>query len=316
MTQQAKTVLERFAVRKSKQQKAQFREWLCGELRQAGYTVSVESKRGLVTSHNVVVGDPAGADVIFTAHYDTCAVLPMPNFITPCNLLAYLLYQVLLSVLLFLVPLVGVIALLAWLDAGPVAAMLLGYGVLLLCVWWMLDGPANRHNVNDNTSGVVTLLEIALTLTPEQRKRTAFLFFDNEEKGLFGSAAFSRMHGKELRANLLVNFDCVSDGDHILFFPKKRVKQNGGTERLERAYPSSADKQVKVVRGFGFYPSDQKHFPVGVGVAAMHRKPLVGYCLGRIHTRRDTVLDERNIELLRQGSIRLIEEENNGNEPL
>ena len=84
-------------------------------------------------------------------------------------------------------------------------------------------------------------------------------------------------------------------------------KQNGGTERLERAYPSSADKQVKVVRGFGFYPSDQKHFPVGVGVAAMHRKPLVGYCLGRIHTRRDTVLDEVNIDLLRAGAVRLLQ---------
>ena len=316
MTQQAKTVLERFPVRKSKQQKAQFREWLCGELRQAGYTVSVESRRGLATSHNVVVGDPAEADVIFTAHYDTCAVLPLPNFITPCNLLAYLLYQALLTVLVFLLPFAGVILLLAWFEAGPVTAVLAGYGVLLLCMWWMLDGPANRNNVNDNTSGVITLLEIALSLTAEQRERTAFLFFDNEEKGVLGSAAFSRMHGKELRANVLVNFDCVSDGDHILLFPQKRVKKNGGAERLERAYLSSADKQVKVVRGFGFYPSDQKHFPVGVGVAALHRKPPVGYCLGRIHTRRDTVLDERNIELLRQGSIRLIEEENGGKKPL
>ena len=76
---------------------------------------------------------------------------------------------------------------------------------------------------------------------------------------------------------------------------------------MEQAYQSTRDKQVRVIKSFGFYPSDQKHFPVGVGVAALHRRPLLGYCLGRIHTRRDTVMDERNIELLRQGSLRLLD---------
>ena len=161
---------------------------------------------------------------------------------------------------------------------------------------------------------MVTLLEIALSLKPEQREKAAFVFFDNEEKGLFGSSAFYRKHRKNMKAELLVNFDCVSDGDHILFFPCAKVRKSGGVQRLERAYASTADKQVRVIKGFGFYPSDQKHFPMGVGVAALHRKPLLGYCLGRIHTWRDTAMDERNIELLRQGSMWLLNEGNKENE--
>lgn len=309
MTEQARTVLKQFPVRKSKKQKAQFRDWLCAELHKAGYETQVEKQRSLVTSHNVIAGDPDKARFIFTAHYDTCAALPLPNFITPCNFPAYLIYQMLLTAVIMIPPLAVTMAVLVLLEADPLAVLLVSYAVLLGLLWWLLDGPANRHNVNDNTSGVVTLLEIALSLTPEQREMAAFVFFDNEEKGLFGSSGFYRKHRKKMQAELLVNFDCVSDGDHILFFPRAKAKKNG-VERLEQAYLSTQDKQVRVIKGFGFYPSDQKHFPVGVGVAALHRRPLLGYCLGRIHTWRDTVMDERNIELLRQGSLRLLEGEN------
>ena len=41
MTETSKTILDRFQVRKSRKQKAQFRDWLCGELNAAGYTPTV-----------------------------------------------------------------------------------------------------------------------------------------------------------------------------------------------------------------------------------------------------------------------------------
>ena len=59
---------------------------------------------------------------------------------------------------------------------------------------------------------------------------------------------------------------------------------------------------VQVIRGFALYPSDQRKFPLGVGVAAMH-KSWFGYWMGRIHTARDTVFMPENIELLRQGAL-------------
>lgn len=67
---------------------------------------------------------------------------------------------------------------------------------------------------------------------------------------------------------------------------------------------SDGSKTVEIVRGFGFYPSDQKAFPCGVGVAALH-KSWFGSWLGRIHTNRDTVFQAENIELLRKGALAL-----------
>ena len=61
---------------------------------------------------------------------------------------------------------------------------------------------------------------------------------------------------------------------------------------------------MQVVRKGGYYPSDQVHFPLGMGVAAF-RKSKFGLMVGRIHTGRDTVFQGENVALLRDGALRL-----------
>ena len=308
MTPQSHTVLSDFQVRKSRRQKEAFRAWLCGELERAGYAPKVE--KGFAAK-NVVAGDPEAAKVIFSAHYDTCAALPVPNFITPRNLLFYVCYQLLLIIPLFLAVAIleGVLlAVIVELHA-PKLLLLMPVTSIALCaffVWWILDGPANRHTANDNTSGVITLLETALALPEEDREKVCLVFFDNEEKGMFGSAAFTRAHKRAKRETLNINFDCVSDGDFIQFFPGARLKKDGGTlAKIERAFRGRGEKRTEVVRGFGFYPSDNKAFRKGVGVCTLKRKKSLGYYMDRIHTNKDTVLEEENIEILRDGALRL-----------
>lgn len=76
-------------------------------------------------------------------------------------------------------------------------------------------------------------------------------------------------------------------------------------DALERAFQPTAQKAVSVQRGFALYPSDQTRFPRAVGVAAMHTARFIGFYLSRIHTKRDTVLQEENLQLLLDGSLRL-----------
>ena len=286
MTPQSHRIMEDFQIRKSRKQKEAFRNWLCEELEKAGYTPRTEKS---FAAQNVVVGDPENAKVIFSAHYDTCAVLPIPNFITPRNIIFYVCYQLLLIIPLFLVLSVVEGILLAVAEALQSLALLVLMPItsIALCaffVWWIIDGPANRHTANDNTSGVITLLETALSLRSEDRKQVCFVFFDNEEKGMFG----------------------VSDGDSIQFFPGNRLRKDEKTlERIETAFQGNMEKQTEVVRGFGFYPSDNASFKKGVGVCALKHKKIIGYYMDRIHTNRDTVLEEENIELLRQGALAL-----------
>ena len=302
MTEASKTVLAEFQVRKSKKQKAAFRDWLCRELTAAGYAPTVEKS---VVAANVVVGDPEGAQVLFTAHYDTQAVLPIPNFITPRNAFWYLLYQFVLVGGMFLIA--GVAAAILLLFRLPVEVAMLVFGVVLLvCCWWLIDGPANRHTVNDNTSGVITLVETALALRSEDRAKVCFVFFDNEEKGMFGSSAFAGKHKKVKKGKLVVNFDCVSDGPSIQFFLSRKLKKDKTKiTGLENAFQGAGERQVEIVRGFGFYPSDNAAFKLGAGVCALRKHKVFGWYMSRIHTARDTVMEEENIELLRDGCLRL-----------
>lgn len=307
MTEVSKNILDSFQIRKSKQQKAEFRHWLSGELRKAGYTPKEEPHGGLIPGCNLVAGDPETAEVICTAHYDTCAVMPVPNFITPRSMVWYLLYQLALVAAIFAFAGMVEVAVIVAFDPPPMAAVLAMEAALFFCLWWLMFGPANKRTANDNTSGVVTLVETALTLPEALRSKVCFVFFDNEEKGLFGSAAFAKAHKKAKSGTLLLNFDCVGEGDSLQFFPTPGLKKDAAAlRRLESAFTGDGVKTVEVVRGFGFYPSDQRHFRRGAGVCALKKSRVFGYYMDKIHTGKDTVLDSGNVRLLRDGVVRLV----------
>ena len=301
MTDLSRDILRDWQVRKTKEQKSRFIAFLQSRL--PGLRVE---EGGWPRCRNLVLGDPESADVVFTAHYDTCARLPFPNFITPKNLLIYLGYQ-----LLILLPFFALAGLLCWglLQLGvygPAAFMLSWFAAFALILYVFLFGPANPHTVNDNTSGVVTLCELIAALSEEERSRCAFVFFDHEETGLIGSAVFASRHKKAMRERLVINFDCVSDGDYLLFVQNRRAKKRAGAA-LAEAFSSSGDKQSVIEGPFGaFYPSDQVQFPCAVGVAAMNKAPLLGLYMSRIHTARDTVCDEQNFSFLVAGARRFL----------
>ena len=91
-------VLERFPVRKSGKQKAAFRAAVQAYAMNLGYEYREE--KGSFGCRNVMIGNPENAEFLVTAHYDTCARLPIPNFLTPCNLWLFLLWQLTLVLLI------------------------------------------------------------------------------------------------------------------------------------------------------------------------------------------------------------------------
>ena len=320
MTQFSREILQTWQVRKSKKEKEAFRARLAQVLEEAGYKVQVEKHKTLWPSHNVVVGDPEQAKVLLTAHYDTCAVLPFPNFITPRSLFWYLVYQLAITfaffAIVFAVTFGVTYGLMILTDGavGPAVGALAGYAVLLFGLWWMFDGKPNRHTANDNTSGTVTLVEIAASLPEDLREDVCFVWFDNEERGLLGSSAFAGKHKRAKKEALVLNFDCVGDGDSLQFFPTKKVKKTEVTDLLRASFLPAGDKSLEVVEGFGFYPSDQAAFRRGVGVCALKKSKFFGWYMDRIHTKKDTVLDEENIAMLRAGTVRLLQTMKNKDE--
>ena len=298
-------VLAKYPVRKSKAQKQAFRDAVQSYAQSLGYPVTVE--KGSMGAKNLLIGDPETASFLITAHYDTCARMLLPNLITPCNAFLFWCNQILivLSLIVATFVITGIICLIFRISEIAYPVALIVYWLLLLL---MMIGPANSSNANDNTSGVVTLLEVVGSLPQMQRRKVCFVLFDLEEAGLLGSSSYRKMHKSQTDRQTVINLDCVGDGDHILLFPAKPLKKN--RNKLAPIYKCCGyfgDKSILVRdKGFGFYPSDHMAFPYGIGIGAFHIKKNIGHYYSRIHTPKDTVLDQTNVNLLRAAITTLI----------
>lgn len=298
-------VLERYEIRKTKKQKTAFISAVTAYAERQRYTVRVEE--GKMGCRNIVIGDPKRADYLLTAHYDTPASIGLPNFITPCNPVVFLLWQLFILIPFFLAAFVAGLLVSLVTESEILifwAAYITYMGLLLL----MMFGPANRHTANDNTSGVVTVLETMSTMPDHLRERVCFVLFDLEEAGLVGSSSYRKAHKKETDRQMVLNLDCVGDGNEIVLFPMKSLKKNSGKmKRLQSIVGKYGSKSISIrQKGFAYYPSDQKHFPYGVGIAAFRRTKGIGLYCSRIHTWRDTVLEQTNINILRAALTSLI----------
>lgn len=289
-------ILTEFPVRKTRQQKQAFRDGVCTYGERLGYPVTVES--GPFGCRNVIFGDPDKAHYLVTVHYDTPARLLFPNFCTPCNGMLYLLREVCMWLAIMLITVMA--GVLAALMAGEWIIPFVTFPMVFGIVGLLFIGPANKSNVNDNSSGVITLLEIMKTLPENCRSKVCFVLFDLEEAGLIGSGHYRKNHTEATDRQLVLNLDCVGDGDHIRMFPTKKLRKDRvKCTSLYKACGYFGKKDMLVHEtGFYLYPSDQRRFPYGVGICALNRRKKLLY-LSRIHTPGDTILDITNVNILR-----------------
>ena len=300
MTAFSRLIFERYQTRKTKKPKQAFIA-----LMQEHFPEVTVQEGSFPKCRNLIVGDVENAKIILTAHYDTCSQLPFPNFIAPKNALFTLLYS-----LLIIIPLVALILLTNWLlglyhldITARYAASLVIYLVFMLI---LLAGPPNKHTANDNTSGVITLLEIYHRLTAEEKQNVCFVFFDNEEMGLLGSAQFRKQYKQQIKDKLLINFDCVSDGDTFMLSINKAANQKYHVSLAQSFTPTDSKAVLLENSKKIYYPSDQAGFPVAVAVASLKYKKPFGYYMDRIHTKRDTVFQEENIRYLADSTAQFI----------
>ena len=286
---------EKFPIRRSKEQKAAFRAWFIQTAEEMGYSARVEDVKG---HQNVVVGDPETASAIFTAHYDTPAASFLPNVMTPRNKPFYWAYQMLqVGILVALGCAVGVP--LAVISGDDYTGFLAGYVVYMGCLALMIFGPANKHNVNDNTSGVAAVLETMAKVPAEHRAKTAFILFDNEEKGCRGSGAYAKAHPAVKESGFLVNLDCVGDGEHILFIAKEKNRGMPQYAALTEALQAQNGRTLHIFPMEGsMLNSDQKNFKASSAVCACNEDNRLGFVCARIHTSEDTVCDQANLDFL------------------
>ena len=283
---------DRFPVRRKTSEKSAFFDYVSSDLGCGRVRKDIVDK-----NDNIIIGNVEKAKVVFTAHYDTPAASLVPNFMVPANKLFGTLINICYPIGIALISLLlgfGFGTLLELDYSGSLALYLIIYFTAFYCLTRLVS---NKNNKNDNTSGVATVMSLAAKYNDD---RVAFILFDNEEKGLLGSKAYSKKYKSMMKDKLLINLDCVGNGDQFVFIAKETAEKTEGYKILREAFGSdNGDFTIHYLpfkKSLG--NSDHKNFLCSVGVMAASRGRVLKLITGRIHTVKDTVADANNITFL------------------
>ncbi|MFA7435279.1 MAG: M28 family peptidase [Bacilli bacterium] len=283
MTKKILDELSYLQERMHRKSKSNFREYLKSKATKYGLEYNIFPNS--FASKNVVIGNLKKAKFVLGAHYDTPPRMP-----------AFLMRSILFfNILSFLfVPFVIIILIL--LELPIIIAPLIYLGLLL---YLMGFGIANKFNYNDNTSGVLTLLAI---MAKHGSNDVAYVFFDNEEKGLIGSLQMALILRKlghyQPRKKIFINFDCVGRGNvfGVASFKNKRVAQdlidlsnNKDTSGLSFVHRKASRFEASDHFSFRNWNS--------LGIMCYNRKRKK-YVLKNIHSHKDKYIELKNINVL------------------
>lgn len=294
-------IIQDYQVRKTYDDKTKFINFLQSQLKLYDYELKVDENG---KNRNLIVGDVKEANIILSAHYDTPpnSIIPIITFISNIPMyifsqfLTFIPWVIVYFMFTYLIDILRQMYNHIALVNTILKVMLLGINVLpILILLQMTFGKANKHTLNDNTSGVTTLIEIMSKMNESDRSKVAFVFFDQEEAGLIGSSLFHQKYKNVMRNKPLINFDCVSNGTHFLFVCKRAFTSHEYYSLLSSNVSSLSKSAILCKASKVPYMSDQLHFKYGVGVVSVKSNRLFGYYLNRIHSRHDTIYEIENI---------------------
>ena len=262
----AEILLHEHGARMTRKHKSEFREFIADLSKSLGYDSKVEN---CFLAKNVVVGNPSEADIVLTAHYDTAPNMPYKAIMKQVVGLGIGTLALTGIGMLFTEHAInncGPEAIDRMMDISMMISSipmlsLLGYSGMSAYIMGFAGGE-NQCNYDDNTSGVLTLISLMdyyKNLLPEEKKKIAFVFFDNEEKGLVGSLCYRARHSfdgkdgkcKRVKDQNFINFDCVGVGKRInLCYTGREVKP------LAQNIAESFDLKKRDGYSLNFYKTD------------------------------------------------------------
>jgi len=295
----AESLFTNYGTRMYRKEKDAFLEHCKEEFTQLGYDdVIIKGDKNMFggTSRNLVAG-PLDADILITAHYDTPGRNGFLLIFSPLvgSLGANLLFM-------FIIMLATVFA-----DAATWVSY-----VTTIFFWAIMISLfiKNKHNYNDNTSGVLGVYKIAelVSQNPELKARCAFVLFDHEEvfPGLLGSKTFAKWRKKnhpDKADGTVINLDCIGIGDVLTVMTKKKHDEFHNIAKFMQQEGFTVEK----ARGGLSGNSDHASFTNGVSLLYRKRSLLGPTYIPKIHTGRDTVCDLDQMERLCEAVYKYID---------
>ena len=100
----------------------------------------------------------------------------------------------------------------------------------------------------------------------------------------------------------------MGDGDNLLLLPSKHSRWDAALlEAIQEAFPEEDGMHPRLRdKGLHYYPSDNRKFRFHVAVCACRYLAGLGYYIPHLRTKKDTVLEERNIAYIARCMARFV----------
>ena len=97
---------------------------------------------------------------------------------------------------------------------------------------------------------------------------------------------------------MVINLDCVGNGDTYIFISPEAAMKNELYALLKNTVEGKQLNVRMLTTNEASSNSDHKNFEQGIGVVACRYNKFVGYFADRIHTPKDTVADPKTVSNL------------------
>lgn len=294
------TIKKRF----NRSSKIKFLNIIKGKLNEYGYEYEEKKFWRILTSINLETKND-NPEYIFIAHYDTGTIMPFwMNWLMKLIGInrQFLMIFLLIGFINVFIPFVE--------NYQPIIGEILSALIFIPLLLMLIP---NSKNYDDNTSGVITLLKLAKQLKNKGIQNVKFIFVDNEELGLFGSAAHKRyLKQKNLISNAckVISIDCVggsgeipliirnSKSDYEEIFRKAIEKEFNECKTVNMLLPASDNFSFKEYGAINISFVDKTIIPNG-------------YYIKDIHSYKDKAIDLDKIDRLCNTLTEIINEKAN-----
>lgn len=297
--------LDTYKTRFTRSKKDAFLEELKKDFNELGYEYSeIKGKKWLTKANDAVFGNLKGAKTVIVASYDTpekklmpkTAYYPFNGNKTMSKDFWYTFFPMILLYFVILGLYVGMRRMdenSAFLGAVSMLIML----TLAFICYMFIHGVGNKYNANRNTSGIICALEIAKELNKEQKKQVAFVFTDMNRKRYLGSEIFANILKKMNKSPLIIELDCIGDGDDFaigyLSGSKKAV-----LDIVSKKYRK--DFMIREIKGNSLIQNSLAPYAKAIKISAGTFESKGELCVMNTGTGKDKTIKEENIQTVKE----------------
>ena len=286
-----------YGCRYTRRQKNKFLEVLHKEMAECGYeSTDIQGKRLFSRANNVLYGNLKQMTQVIVVPYDTpekrfwptVRYYPLNGSKTISKSMVPLYVP---AIVLFVVLFVGVYLVQPKIS-DAMAGLLVSSSMFLiaiLLIYNLLHGFSNRKNYNRNSAAIACAVEVAHSLSKEERAKTGFLFTDKNKQYFLGAEASANYFHEQHKQPELIVLDCIGKGScmQIGFNPQNRKL----AAELAKHDPSKTTIECVKLNETMRSQHMMAYFKKAVMVACgeLEGEDL---CVLGTHTGKDTELDE------------------------